>query len=103
MPTLPPRASLPMLTPSAPPLQVQWDYGLALFSLALAATAVGHLATKRIIESSGGRSSVIVFVMAAVLGVSAVVLGVEGLTAGLAAFEQHRAWEWGSMCSEGPR
>ena len=45
-----------------------------------------------------GRSSIIVFCMAAVLGASSLLLGAEGLAASHAAFQQGTAWAWGTVC-----
>lgn len=80
---------------------VQWDYGAALFVVALTFTALGQLATKWIMARLGGRSSVIVFAMAAILGISAVLLGLQGMVDSRAAFAAHRAWDWGSVCGHG--
>ncbi|GAB4818572.1 hypothetical protein N2152v2_005618 [Parachlorella kessleri] len=81
---------------------VQWDYAAALFSCALLSTAIGQLATKHLVRQLGGRSSVIVYAMAAVLGASAVVLGVQGGMVTSEAFDQHIVWLWGSVCGTAP-
>ncbi len=81
---------------------VQWDYATALFGCSLVSTVAGQLATKHIIRRLHGRSSVIIFGMAAVLGASTLVLAVQGSFDSLAAFERHIAWAWGSVCPAAP-
>ncbi len=77
---------------------VQWDYAGMLFLCALIFTAVGQLGTKWLMRRMHGRSSIIIFAMAAILGCSAVVLGVQGGLVSRAAFLGHHAWDWGSVC-----
>ncbi len=82
---------------------VQWDYAAALFALALVFTALGQMGTTWLLRRTHGRSSIIVFSMAAILGASAMVLGVQGALVSRQAFEAHIEWDWGSVCSESQR
>ena len=81
---------------------VMWDYAAVLFALALVFTAVGQLATRSIVRRMHGRSSIIVFAMAATLGCSAAVLGVQGVIAGWQAIRRHDAWQFGTICTAAP-
>ena len=70
----------------------------ALFCFSLVGTALGQLGTMWLLARLRGRSSVVVFAMAAILGLSAAMLGVQGGGAAADAFRAGRAWAWGSIC-----
>jgi uncharacterized membrane protein YfcA len=56
-----------------------WSYAIAFFFLGMVFTAIGQVVVFKIVEKTG-RSSIIVFVIGAILGVSTVLLAVNGFS-----------------------
>jgi uncharacterized membrane protein YfcA len=76
---------------------VQWDYAAVLLVLGVVATAVGQLLVLWVNRHLRSRS-LLVAVMAAVLGVSSVALAVQGGRATVLAARAHELWHFHAIC-----
>lgn len=76
---------------------VQWDYAAALFALGLVCTAAGQLLVLWVNSHLRSRSLLVV-IMASVLGISAVVLAAQGVHVTRAAWQAGTQWAWHDIC-----
>ena len=76
---------------------LQWDYGVVLFALGLIATSAGQLLVIWLRRHVRSRSLVVV-IMAVVLGVSTVALAVQGARDTAAAAAAGTLWRFHSIC-----
>ena len=73
------------------------DYGTGLFLVGAVFTATGHLLTG-LLQKHLKTRSLIVWIMAFTMGLSAVVLAVQGGMAVKHAVNDHDLWYWGNIC-----
>jgi uncharacterized membrane protein YfcA len=76
---------------------VQWDYAAMLFTMGLVSTAVGQLLVMWVNRHLRSRS-LLVFIMASVLGISSIALAVQGTQATAAAAARHDLWHFHGIC-----
>jgi uncharacterized membrane protein YfcA len=76
---------------------VQWDYAAACFALGLVSTVAGQLAMMWVSRHLRSRS-LLVFLMAAVLGLSCLALAAQGWQATLAAAHSGALWQFHDVC-----
>lgn len=84
----------PCPTPSRRP---QWDYAALCFALGVLSTAAGQLLVLWVSRHLRSRS-LLVFLMAAVLGISCVALGIQGAQATAAAARSGSLWAFHDVC-----
>ena len=75
----------------------QWDYAALCFALGVLSTAAGQLLVLWAARRLQSRS-LLVFVMAAVLGLSCVALGIQGVHATAAAARSGSLWAFHDVC-----
>lgn len=76
---------------------VPWDYAGLLFGVGLVSTAAGQLAVLWVCRHLRSRS-LLVWLMAAVLGLSSVALAVQGVRSTAAAAAAHDLWHFHGIC-----
>ncbi len=75
----------------------QWDYAAACFTLGLLSTVAGQLLMMWVSRHLRSRS-LLVFLMAAVLGLSCLALAAQGWQATLAATRSGTLWQFHDVC-----
>lgn len=76
---------------------LQWDYAALLFTMGLVSTAIGQLLVMWVNRHLRSRS-LLVFIMASVLGISSVALAIQGAKTTAAAAARHDLWHFHGIC-----